>query len=77
MYKMYMARPQGPAMAPLDKNDPLYHLQEFIAHALVSGHSGEEIRQKLLSVGWDEVIVDQELEKVMLAQMDAGVFVRS
>ncbi|MBR9702826.1 PGF-pre-PGF domain-containing protein, partial [Candidatus Woesearchaeota archaeon] len=47
----------------LDSNDPLYHLQEYIMRALMHGHSPDEIKHKLMGAGWDDIIIEEEIEK--------------
>jgi len=49
----------------LDEEDPFYKLQVYINKALDHGHSAEEIRSKLLDAGWDDLIIDEEIEKIM------------
>lgn len=49
----------------LDPNDPLYHLQEYIMRAVMRGHSSDQIKHKLLGAGWDDIVVDEEIEKAL------------
>lgn len=58
-------RPVAEQKTVLDPNDPFYKLQQYILHALENGHSRDEIREKLVSVGWDEIVVDEEIEGIM------------
>lgn len=42
-------------------NDPARPLVEYVHRMRLKGVGDEEIRNRLLAVGWDEVIVDQEM----------------
>lgn len=63
-YYVLTKRPEETSIA-LDEEDPFYKLQVYINKALDYGHSSEEIREKLLEAGWDDLIVDEEIEKIM------------
>lgn len=54
----------------LDPNDPLYELQEYIMRALLHNHSPEQIKHNLLGAGWDDIIIEEEIEKALMRRVD-------
>lgn len=54
----------------LNINDPFYKLQVFILHALDKGYTKQQISESLVKNGWDEIIVDEEIDKLLLKKME-------
>ena len=51
------------------ETDPFVELQKYIAAALKKGVSHDNIKKSLLDNSWDELVVDEEIEKALIKHM--------
>lgn len=46
------------------QNEKLHRLEEYLRKAIVNGEDEQQVRERLISAGWDEHMVDKTLDRI-------------